>query len=143
MVIILVITDPKSSESFSSLKAVWRILSKLLLVDILALIPVSLLFTKLDYSVIISLENFYKVINTLGFLAIITGFGFLLLFAMTSQRVSSLGRTTSEWGRASKGPTTYSEEIIQRQMKDWPRVIAGFINMFLGILLIGIILRIQ
>jgi hypothetical protein len=28
-------------------------------------------------------------------------------------------------------------------MKDWPRVVAGFINMFLGILLIGIVLGIQ
>ena len=136
-------TDPKTSEFISSIQAIRIILSKLILVDILALIPVSLLFSELDYSVIISLENFYKILNTLGFLAIITGFSFLLVFAMTSQRVSSLGRTTSEWGRASKGPTAYSGEIIQRQMKDWPRVVAGFVNMFLGILLIGIVLRIQ
>ncbi len=127
----------------SSLQAIRFILSKLILVDILALIPVSLLFSELDYSVIISLENFYKILNTLGFLAIITGFSFLLVFAMTSQRVSSLGRTTSEWGRASKGPTSYSGEIIQRQMKDWPRVVAGFVNLFLGILVIGIVLYMQ
>ncbi len=136
-------TDPKSSEFVSALKAVWVILSKLLLVDVLILIPVSLLYANLDYSVLISLENFYKILSTFGFLAVITGLGFLLLFVMTSQRVSSLGRATSQWGRASKGPTAYSEEIIQRQMKDWPRVVAGFVNMFLGILLIGIILRIQ
>jgi hypothetical protein len=97
------ITDPKQNEFISSLEDIWFYPSKFLLVDVLAFIPVSLIFSELDYTVIISVENLFKILSIFGLLAVIKGFSFLLLFAMTSQRVSGYGRTASEWGKASKG----------------------------------------
>ena len=89
-------------------------LFKLLLIDFITLIPVLLIFGDLEYSSILSIKNFCKIITTYGLLGLITGFCYMILVSMTTQRVTSFGRTTTQWDHALKGPTKYSEEIIQR-----------------------------
>ena len=128
---------PNQEEFGSSIRLVVSVLTKLLLSDVLISIIVFLLFSSPDFNNFISLTNIKKFISTTAAVIALTGFIVLILFAFTSQRTTSTAIMTSQWGKSSKGPSDYSNEIISRQMRDWPTLMAGFICVFLGLVIMG------
>ena len=117
---------------------IWEFWSRLLLIDLLIVIPLAILFGDFEVSQLISQGNMVEIIEIFGYILLATGFIVLLLYAIPSQRIASLGRATSEWGRSHGGPSKYSEEIIKRQMSDWPRIIAGLLNLILAVVILAV-----
>ena len=97
-----------------------------------------ILFSSPNYNDFISARNIDKLIFTIAAVVALSGFIVLLLFAFSSQRTASTAIMTSQWGRSHKGPSAYSNEIISRQVKDWPALMAGFICVFFGLLIMGL-----
>ncbi len=121
----------------SNLQLVAKVLRKLLVIDALVSIIVFFLFGSPDYQNFVSSSNIRNLILTSASVLAITGFIMLILLGFTSQRNASTAIMTSQWGKSSNGPVSYSNEIISRQMQDWPALMAAFVCLFFGLLIMG------
>ena len=125
-------------EYVAIFRIITRIIIKVIVYDLLIASIVFLLLVSPDYSNLMGSTNILKLISTIGTIFSLSGFVVLILFSFTSQRTASTAIMTSQWGRSSKGPSNYSNEIISRQMRDWPTLMAGFIILFFGLMILGI-----
>jgi hypothetical protein len=121
------------------LRLVVKVLTKFLLFDIPASIIIFIVFGSPNFTNILSSSNFHSLFFTFATILTLTGIIVLLGLSFTAQRTRSVAVMTSQWGRSPGGPTRYSDEIISRQMRDLPKVIAAFICFVLGLILIGLL----
>ncbi len=128
---------PDRGEFRSVVRLVVKVLNKFLLFDIPLSIIIFIVFGSPNLTNVLSSSNLHDLFLTFATILTLTGIIVLLALSFTAQRTKSVAVMTTQWGRAPSGPTRYSDEIITRQMRDLPTILAALICFGLGILMIG------